>query len=281
MTTTNNPTFLAKCPFCAMVFNFQEPFRNQNFNSTNCRKPFILIEYQNDYKKLEDELAYYKETNKNLQNEVAMEKLKNKLYSFQEKHNEELHAQIKDERKKYVKTLLERNQEISRLKYQNQKLEQANQNLIKKLSEKDEENCRLKIHNQCLLTQIKKIKSDKKMIHEKLEQPINKESLVDKETMIEPIELQKSSNGKNLMVDKAINTDPVNLPTQKDSFDVKRSSHVEVETSYGDEEDSIPSVNQEEAASTRSKYQVERMPYRHPNHKNRYFNQSMYPQKKK
>jgi hypothetical protein len=279
MTTINNPTFLAKCPFCAMVFNFQESFRNQNFKCTNCRKPFILTEYQNDYKKLEDELAYYKETNRNLQNEVVMEKLKNKLYSFQAKRNEELHAQIKDERKKYDKTLLERNQEISRLKDQNQKLEQANQNLIKKLSEKDEENCRLKIHNQSLLTQIKKIKSDKKMVEDKLEQLINKESLVDKETMTEPMELQKSSNRKNLMVDKAINTDPVNLTTQKDSVDVKRSSHVEVETSQGYEEDSIPSVNQEEATSTRSKDQVARMPYRHPNHKNRYFNQSMYPQK--
>jgi hypothetical protein len=79
-----------------MVFNFQESFRNQNFKCTNCRKRFILTEYQNDYKKLEDELAYYKETNRNLQNEVVMQKLKNALYSFQAKHNEELHAQIKD-----------------------------------------------------------------------------------------------------------------------------------------------------------------------------------------
>jgi hypothetical protein len=99
MTTLNNPTFLAKCSFCAMVFNFQESFRNQNFNCTNCQTLFILTKYQNDYKKLEDELAYYKETNRNLQNEVVMEKLKNKLYSFQTKCNEKLHAQIKDERK--------------------------------------------------------------------------------------------------------------------------------------------------------------------------------------
>jgi hypothetical protein len=97
--------------------------------------------------------------------------------------------------------------------------------------------------------------------------------------MIEHMELQKYSNGKNLMVDKAINTDPVNLTTQKDLIDVKRSSHVEVETSQGYEKDSIPSVNQEEATSTRSKDRVARMPYRHPNHKNQYFNQSMYPQK--
>jgi hypothetical protein len=153
-------------------------------------------------------------------------------------------------------------------KHRDQKLEQANHDLSKKLSEKDEENCCLKIHNQSLITQIKKIKSDKKTVEDKLKQPINKESLVDKETITEPMELQKSSNGKNLMVDKAINTNPINLTAQKDSVDVKRSSHVEVETSQGYEEDSIPSVNQEEATSTRSKYQVARMPYRHPNHKN-------------
>ena len=45
---------------------------------------------------------------------------------------------LKTREKKYDKTLLERNQEISRLKDQNQKLEQDYQNLIKKLSEKDE-----------------------------------------------------------------------------------------------------------------------------------------------
>jgi hypothetical protein len=100
---------------------------------------------------------------------------------------------------------------------------------------KDEEICRLKIHNQSLLTHIKKIKSDKKTIEDKLEQLIDKELLVDKETMTEPMELHKFSNRKNLMVDKAINTDLVKLTDQK--------------------------------------------PYRHSNHKNRYFNQSMYPQK--
>jgi hypothetical protein len=51
--------------------------------------------------------------------------------------------------------------------------------------------------------------------------------------MTKPMELQKSSNGKNLMVDKAINADPVNLTVQEDSVDVKRSSHVEVETTQG------------------------------------------------
>ena len=74
--------------------------------------------------------------------------------------------------------------------------------------------------------------------------------MVDKETMTEPMKLHKSSNGKNLVVYKEINTDPVNLTTKKDSVDVKRYSHVEVETSQGYEEDSIPIVNQEESTST-------------------------------
>jgi hypothetical protein len=71
-------------------------------------------------------------------------------------------------------------------------------------------------------------------------------------------------------MDKGINTDPVNLTTQKfaNSFDVKRSSNIQVESSQSYEEDSIPKDNQEEAISTRSKYPIARMPYRHPNQKN-------------
>jgi hypothetical protein len=68
--------------------------------------------------------------------------------------------------------------------------------------------------------------------------------------MTEPTELKNYSNRKNLMVYKTINTDRVNLTTQSDSFDVNRSSHVEVETSQGYEEDSISSVNKEETTST-------------------------------
>jgi hypothetical protein len=83
------------------------------------------------------------------------------------------------------------------------------------------------------------------------------------------MELEKYSNDKKPILDKGINTDPMNLTTQKDTnlADVNRSSHVEVETSQGNEEDSIPKVNQEKATSIQSKYQVARMPYRHPNQK--------------
>jgi hypothetical protein len=100
------------------------------------------------------------------------------------------------------------------------------------------------------------LKHDKKTLQEKLDR---KTSLVDKETM----------------------TDPINLTTQKDAnpADVKKFSNVEVQTSHRYEEDSIPKVNQGKDASIRNKDQVARIPYRHPNHKSRYFNQSMYQQK--
>jgi hypothetical protein len=287
MTSTKN-TFSAKCPYCAKEEEYERGLMNGARPCPYCKKIFILVENQGDthwevkIKELENQLIHYQQHNKNLQFQVGLEQMLKKQEERQ-KQNLEGKLQEKDKDISYLKdhnqNLLVQLNESKDKKHRDQKLEQANHDLIKKLSEKDEENCRLKAHNQSLLTQIKKIKSDKKTVQDKLEQLINKESLVDKETMTEPMELQKSSNGKNLMVDKAINTDPVNLTTQRDSVDVKRSSHVEVETSQGYEEDSIPSVNQEEATSTQSKDQVARMPYRHPNHKNRYFNQSMYPQK--
>jgi hypothetical protein len=123
-------------------------------------------------------------------------------------------------------------------------------------SEDKEELLRLKRHNQDLLTQIKRLKHDKKTLQENLDR---KTSLVDKETM----------------------TDPINLTTQKEAnlADVKKFSNVEVQTSQKYQEDSSPKFNQQKATSIRSKDQVTRMPYQHPNHKNRYFSQSLYQQK--
>jgi hypothetical protein len=92
--------------------------------------------------------------------------------------------------------------------------------------------------------------------------------------MTEPMELEKSLDVKIPNLDKGINIDLVKLTTH-----VKRSSYVEVEKIQGYEEYSIPKVNQEKYTSIRSKDQVARMPYRHPNKKSQYFNQSMYQQK--
>jgi hypothetical protein len=206
---------------------------------------------------------------------------KNQEISRLKNHSEKLLTQIKKSRdtKQRVQELEQENQDLgkklsgndeeaSRLKNLNKKLleqikkmkdeKPENRNIINKVgkSEDEEEISRLRVHNQNLLTQIKKLKHDKKTLQEKLDR---KTSLVDKETM----------------------TDPINLTTQKEAnpADVKKFSNVEVQTSQRYEENSIPKVNQEKATSIRSKDQVARMPYRHPNHKSRYFNQSMYQQK--
>jgi hypothetical protein len=57
--------------------------------------------------------------------------------------------------------------------------------------------------------------------------------LVDKETMIEPKEVEKYSDVNNTIMDKGFSTEPVKLITQKDANRtiVKRSSNVELQTS--------------------------------------------------
>jgi hypothetical protein len=51
--------------------------------------------------------------------------------------------------------------------------------------------------------------------------------------MTEPMELENSLDENIPIMDKGINTDPINLTTQKDEnpTNVKRSSNVEVQTS--------------------------------------------------
>jgi hypothetical protein len=140
-----------------------------------------------------------------------------------------------------------------------------NRDIISEVEKSDnrEERLCLRVHNRSLLTQIKKLKSDKKSLYNELDQLINKKSLFDKETMTEPIELKNYSDVNIPIINKGIHTDLVNLTTQKDAnpTNVKRSSNVEVQTSQGYEEDSIPKVNQEKATSIRSKDQVAKMSY--------------------
>ena len=51
--------------------------------------------------------------------------------------------------------------------------------------------------------------------------------------MTESMDIEKYSNEKNMIMDKGINTDPINLTTQKfsNSVEVKSSSHIQVESS--------------------------------------------------
>jgi chromosome segregation ATPase len=291
---------------------------------------------------LEGELGHYKASNKRLQFEMEKETYFNGITQkdncyFKERIRELIaqNEELKTERQKMDQDLLERDEEISRLKNHSEKLltqiknsrdtkqrvqelEQENQDLGKKLSGNDEEASRLKNlnkklleqikilkderkknlesknkddksedkeellrlkrHNQDLLTQIKRFKHDKKSLQEELD---HKTSIIDEETMTEPMELKKSLDVKVSILDKGINIEPINLTNQKDvnPIDVKRSSNVEEEIIQGHEENSISKVNQQKTTSIRSKDRVTRMPYQHPNHKNQYFSQSMYQHK--
>jgi hypothetical protein len=59
----------------------------------------------------------------------------------------------------------------------------------------------------------------------------NKEALISKETMTNPIELDKSFNVKIKVVEKGTNTDPIDITTQKypNSVEVRISSDVEIQ----------------------------------------------------
>ena len=77
---------------------------------------------------------------------------------------------------------------------ENQKAMQNMQKEIDKIIiDKNEEFSRLENHNQNLIAQIKKLKGEKKSQQESLKQLTNKNSLIDQETMTDPIEIKKSS----------------------------------------------------------------------------------------
>jgi predicted RNase H-like nuclease (RuvC/YqgF family) len=61
----------------------------------------------------------------------------------------------------------------------------------KVVANKEEEISRLKNHNQSLVAQIKKMKNEKRSYKEKLEQLTSEEAMIDKETMTEPVEIEK------------------------------------------------------------------------------------------
>ena len=128
-------------------------------------------------------------------------------------------------------------------------------------------NSRLKNHNQNLLTQIKKLKNDKKSLERKWEQLIKKEA-------------SKSSKVKIQVVEKGINTDPINITTKEDvnPIEVKTYSKIpseDLETNEATsvrEENHIPKINQENTTGMIRENRVTRTPYRHPNHKSRCLN---------
>jgi hypothetical protein len=72
----------------------------------------------------------------------------------------------------------------------------------KVIANKDEEISRIKNHSQNLIALIKKLKSEKKFQQETLKQLTGKKSLMDKETITDPIEIKKSSTMKIQVTEK-------------------------------------------------------------------------------
>jgi predicted nucleic acid-binding Zn-ribbon protein len=154
-------------------------------------------------------------------------------------HNQKLLAKImkskekkrcfqkfKQENQGLKEKLTEKEEESSCLRNLNQKLleqikslKERRENLESKnkddKSEDKEELLRLKQHNQDLLTQIKRLKHDKKSLQEKLD---HKTSIIDEETMTEPMELKKSLDVKVSILDKGYRTNqPYNSKGGKSS----------------------------------------------------------------
>jgi hypothetical protein len=179
--------------------------------------------------------------------------------------------------KEFDEVIVDKNEEISRLKDHSKKLltqikksrkkkqcdskleqekEDPEKELKKNLSEKEEENSRLKNLNQELLEQIKKLKE------EQLENPdikdINKSG--NEESTVQ--EVGKSTKKKITSNVEVQTMEAPNILTNQNSAINKATS--------AREENHISKLKEENAASMIRESNVIRNPYRHPNHKSKY-----------
>ena len=287
MTSTTNFFSQEKCPFRARETTYWRFSLSENENSVcpYCHKTFPLTKYESDtqkkIKKFEDKLAKQEEKNKEFMVQVKeLKSEKNKIDNDLQERDEEI-SRLRDHSQKLLLQIRKKRDE----KQCENKLESENQDLKKKLSEKDqeasnlrnlnqrllekikslkearsenpeikneigklehnEELTRLRSHNQDLLTQIKKLKNDKKSLQKKVEKLTNAESKVDKETINETIEIVTSSDVQIQTLEKGTNTNPI------ENFTTNTS----------------PKISKNEGS--KNKIQNTRIPYRHPNHKNR------------
>jgi hypothetical protein len=143
-----------------------------------------------------------------------------------------------------------------------QEKEDLEKELKKNLSKKEEENSRLKNLNQELLEQIRKLKE------EKLENPdikdINKSSNEESTTQ----EAGKSTKKKITSNVEVQMMEAPNILTNQNSAINKATS--------AREENHISKIKEENATSMLRESNVIRNPYRHPNHKSKYINESEY-----
>jgi hypothetical protein len=193
------------------------------------------------------------------ENQKAMQGMKKEFDEVITEKNEEI-SRLKNHQKK----LLAQIKKAKVTKQYGKKLEQEKEDLEKEfkknLSEKEEENYRLKNLNQELLEQIRKLKE------EKLENPdikdINK--LGNEESIAQ--EATKSTKIKTTSdVEVQMIKDPNILTNQNSTINKVTSTH---------EENHISKLKEQNATSMIKGNNIIRTPYRHPNHKRKYINQS-------
>lgn len=126
-------------------------------------------------------------------------------------------------------------------------------------------------HNQSLLTQIKELKDDKKVLKGKLEQFTQ-----EKVSKYPVVTIQ--------VEDKGVKTDPVNMTTQEDKS-VEEMTRLDVaiqminipsEVFVTKSTTSFPKVNQKISTHLIREFQTKKVPYRHPNHESRQLNHATY-----
>jgi len=164
-------------------------------------------------------------------------------------------------------------QEISKVILQESK--KAIQNMQKEVdkitADKNEEVSRLRDHSEKLLTQIKKLKKDKKLLEKKGQQLVEKK-------------VSKFSNVE-IQVEEKTNIDPVNMTTQEEGKSVEENTHLYVavqmikipsEGYVTNSTTSSPEVNQKISTHLIRESQTKKFPYRHLNHESRQLNHAMY-----
>jgi hypothetical protein len=115
------------------------------------------------------------------------------------------------------------------------------------VADKDKEIYRLKNHSQSLIAQIKKLKNEKCHKKKRLKQLTNRESLLDKEAMTNPIEVEKLSDVKVQMME-------IPRVLMNRNLVINKATLV-----Y--EEDIMPNVNRENTSSMIRKNNATRIPY--------------------
>jgi hypothetical protein len=156
-----------------------------------------LQDHQKEFDKVvidkDEEISHLKEHSQKLLAQIKKSKDKMQCNQNLEQENQDLKKKLseKDEENSSLKKLNQKLlEQIKRLKDEKPESQKPKNKFDK--SENDEE-LFLKNHNQSFLAQIKKLKDEKKT-QPKLDQCVNKEPLVDKETMIDPVEVGISSN---------------------------------------------------------------------------------------